>query len=237
MFRAAAEAETVHAHSHLRAMKGIGSTADNLKEAVAGETYEFESMCPGMVKRAEEAGEKEAARSFRFAMEAERVHARLHQMLLDNLDSGEELTFHLCTVCGNIELGPVDKCSICGAGPRAFKLWNKKTACGGLFIALKTDFFFFRLLLPAPPGKPLRLWRTVAFIKPRKTASQKEPASSRPKAVRTAGAQRMGTRRRERNQNRISGKSQAKGTGGSCPTWARSSPAGKYTAGRRPAGR
>lgn len=122
MFRAAAEAEAVHAHSHLRAMKGIGSTADNLKEAVAGETYEFESMYPGMVKRAEEAGEKEAARSFRFAMEAERVHARLYQMLLDNLDSGVELTFHLCTVCGNIELGPVDKCSICGAGPRAFKI-------------------------------------------------------------------------------------------------------------------
>ena len=46
MFRAAAEAETIHAHSHLRAMKGIGSTAENLKEGVAGETYEYESMPP-----------------------------------------------------------------------------------------------------------------------------------------------------------------------------------------------
>lgn len=122
MFRAAAEAETIHAHSHLRAMKGIGSTVENLKEGVAGETYEYESMYPDMVKRAEEAGEKEAARSFRFAMEAERVHAGLYQRLLDNLDSQEELTFHLCTVCGNIELAPVDKCPICGAGAKAFRI-------------------------------------------------------------------------------------------------------------------
>ncbi|MTI96532.1 MAG: rubrerythrin family protein [Firmicutes bacterium] len=122
MFRAASEAETIHAHSHLRAMKGIGSTAENLKEGVAGETYEFESMYPDMVTQAEAAGEKEAARSFRFAMKAEEVHARLYQHILDNLESQEELSFHLCTVCGNVELQQVDKCPICGAGPKAFKL-------------------------------------------------------------------------------------------------------------------
>ena len=122
MFRAAAEAETFHAHSHLRAMKGIGTTAENLKEGVEGETYEFESMYPDMVKRAEETGEKEAARSFRLAMEAERVHAGLYQKLLDSLDSEVELTFYLCTVCGNVELGLVDKCPICNAGPKAFKI-------------------------------------------------------------------------------------------------------------------
>lgn len=122
MFRAAAEAETIHAHSHLKAMKGVGTTAENLKEGVEGETYEFESMYPDMVKQAEEAGEKEAARSFRFAMEAERVHAQLYQKLLDSLDSQEELTFHMCTICGNVELTPVDKCPICGAGAKAFKV-------------------------------------------------------------------------------------------------------------------
>jgi len=41
LFRAAAEAETVHAHAHLRTLKGIRSTTENLQEAISGETYEF----------------------------------------------------------------------------------------------------------------------------------------------------------------------------------------------------
>lgn len=121
MFRAAAEAETIHAHSHLRAMDGVGSTAENLQEGVEGETEEYENMYPPMLARAEETGEKAAARSFRFAMEAEKVHAELYQRILDNLDSEEEMTLYLCTVCGNVETSPVDECPICGAGPRAFK--------------------------------------------------------------------------------------------------------------------
>lgn len=120
MFKAAAAAETIHAHAHLKAMKGVGTTAENLKEGVEGETFEFESMYPEMVKEAEAAGEKEALRSFTFAMKAEEVHAKLYQQILDNLDSKEELTFHLCTICGNVELTSVDKCFICGAGEKAF---------------------------------------------------------------------------------------------------------------------
>ncbi|WP_350342713.1 ferritin family protein [Proteinivorax tanatarense] len=122
MFKAAALAETIHAHSHLKAMNGIGSTEENLKEGVEGETFEFEKMYPDMVKRAEEVGEKQAARSFKFAMEAERVHAELYQKMLDNIDSDEEYTFHLCKICGNVELKPVDKCVICGAGSKAFEI-------------------------------------------------------------------------------------------------------------------
>jgi rubrerythrin len=122
MFRAAAEAETIHAHSHLRAMKGIGTTTENLREGFEGETYEFESMYPPMLEAAEAAGEKEAYRSFKFAMEAEKVHANIYKRLLESLDSSEELEFYLCTICGNVELRPVDKCFICGAGAKAFKL-------------------------------------------------------------------------------------------------------------------
>lgn len=122
MFRAAAEAETIHAHSHLKAMKGIGSTAENLKAGVEGETEEYVSMYPPMLAAAEAAGEKEAARSFKFAMEAEKVHANLYAKLLNELNSGEELTFHLCTICGNVELSLPDKCFICGAGSKAFKV-------------------------------------------------------------------------------------------------------------------
>ncbi len=121
MFRAAAEAETLHAHAHLKAMKGIGSTAANLQEGVDGETEEFTSMYPPMLAEAEAAGEKEAARSFKYAMEAERVHAKLYADLLANLDSKEDMNFYLCTVCGNVQLSVPDKCAICSAGPKAFK--------------------------------------------------------------------------------------------------------------------
>lgn len=122
MFRAAAEAETIHAHAHLKAMKGINSTRENLQEGVNGETEEFEKMYPPMLAAAEAAGEKEAARSFMFAMKAEKVHAELYARLLANLDSQEELTFHLCNICGNVELSLPEKCAICGAGPKAFRV-------------------------------------------------------------------------------------------------------------------
>jgi len=122
MFRAAAEAETIHAHAHLKAMQGIGSTAENLQEGVSGETYEFVSMYPPMLAAAEAAGEKEAARAFKFAMQAEKVHAELYAKLLANLDAKDELSFHLCTVCGNVELTLPAKCAICGTGAQSFKL-------------------------------------------------------------------------------------------------------------------
>ena len=67
MFLAAAEAETVHAIAHLRALKGVGDTADNLKEAVEGETFEYKDMYPGMIETAKEEGNKAAERSFDFA--------------------------------------------------------------------------------------------------------------------------------------------------------------------------
>jgi rubrerythrin len=51
LFRAAAEAETIHAMGHLNALKGVKSTADNLRAAVAGETYEYTQMYPPMLRR------------------------------------------------------------------------------------------------------------------------------------------------------------------------------------------
>src|SRR5574340_359366 len=69
LFRAAAEAETVHAHNHLRVLKGIHSTRENLEAAISGETHEFKSMYPGMIEAAKAEGNKEAERSFHFANE------------------------------------------------------------------------------------------------------------------------------------------------------------------------
>jgi rubrerythrin len=93
LFRAAAAAETIHAHAHLRAMKGIGKTVDNLKEAVAGETHEFKDMYPEMIEHAKAEGEKQAERSFTFANEVEKIHAELYQKALDNLDNLPEADY------------------------------------------------------------------------------------------------------------------------------------------------
>ncbi|MDK2822813.1 MAG: hypothetical protein PWQ67_663 [Clostridia bacterium] len=121
LFRAAAEAETIHAHNHLKALGGIKSTAENLKEGIKGETYEFETMYPPMIEEAKREGRSDAQRSFHFANESEKVHARLYQDALDNLDKKEIFDYYLCPVCGNIEKGSApEKCAICGAKGEVF---------------------------------------------------------------------------------------------------------------------
>jgi rubrerythrin len=123
LFRAAAEAETIHALGHFNALDAVKSTAENLKDAVAGETYEFKDMYPPMLAQAEADGHK-AKTMFGFALKAEAVHADLYQQALDAVTSGKDLPageFYLCTVCGNIELvPPTGKCSICGVPAEKF---------------------------------------------------------------------------------------------------------------------
>jgi len=121
LFRAAAEAETVHAHAHLRTLGGINSTAENLKEAIAGETHEFKSMYPEMIAAAKAEGNKSAERSFTYANEVEKVHAALYQKALDNLDSLEDVDYYVCSVCGyTCETEPPDVCPVCKAKASAF---------------------------------------------------------------------------------------------------------------------
>ncbi len=121
LFRAAADAETIHAHAHLRNMGGVGTTLENLKSAVAGETYEYTEMYPPMVEQAKAEGHR-AKTMLGFANEAEKVHARLFAEALAALQSGKDLSrmdVYLCPVCGDVEFGePPDKCPICGA-PKA----------------------------------------------------------------------------------------------------------------------
>ena len=114
LFKAASDAETLHALKHFEVAGKIGSTADNLKDAVAGETHEYTDMYPDFVKEAEATGNKAALMSFTFAMKAEEVHAKLYQEALENLEQTEEVFYYLCPVCGNIEKVRPDKCSICG---------------------------------------------------------------------------------------------------------------------------
>lgn len=121
LFRAAAAAETIHAHAHLRALKAVGSTMENLKAAVKGETEEFEAMYPGMIRDAEAEGNKAARQSFSFANEVEKVHAALYQKAIDTIGSMVECDYYICKVCGHThEVQAPDKCPVCGANANAF---------------------------------------------------------------------------------------------------------------------
>jgi rubrerythrin len=123
LFRAAAEAETVHAHAHLRALKGIRSTRENLQEAVAGEIHEFKNMYPAMIETAKAEGHKEAERSFQYANEVEKIHASLYQHALDKRDAAEEAySYYVCPVCGyTAEKEAPETCPVCGAKGKVFK--------------------------------------------------------------------------------------------------------------------
>ena len=118
LFRAAADAETIHALAHFQNMGGVGSTLENLKSAVAGETYEYTEMYPPMVEQAKKEGHK-GKHMLGFANQAEKVHARLFGEALEAMQAGKDLSqmdVYLCPVCGDVEFGlPPERCPICGA--------------------------------------------------------------------------------------------------------------------------
>ena len=122
LFRAAAEAETVHALNHLKELGAIKSTKENLEAAIGGETYEFQKMYPQMILDAEQEGKKGARRSFDLANEVEKIHAALYKKALETLGKNGEVDYYVCEVCGNtVEGEPPDKCPICGALKKMFK--------------------------------------------------------------------------------------------------------------------
>ncbi|OGP95804.1 MAG: rubrerythrin [Deltaproteobacteria bacterium RBG_16_47_11] len=123
LFRAAAEAETVHAHNHLRALNGIRSTKENLQEAIAGETHEFKTMYPEMIEAAKAEGQKAAERSFNYANSVEKVHAQLYQSLLDGLGKPQgNYSYYVCPVCGfTAEKQAPGACPVCGTKGEMFK--------------------------------------------------------------------------------------------------------------------
>ncbi|MDO5835321.1 MAG: rubrerythrin family protein [Methanobacterium sp.] len=116
LFRAAAEAETVHAHNHLLVMGGIGSTAENLKEAIEGEIEEFEAMYPDFIKEAKAEDNENAVWTFDVANQVEELHAGLYKKALEALGNNEEVDYYVCGHCGNtVENEAPDVCPICGA--------------------------------------------------------------------------------------------------------------------------
>jgi len=122
LFRAAAEAETVHAHNHLKVLKGINSTGDNLKAAIEGEVEEFKHMYPGFIEVAKEENNKEALWTFDVANQVEEIHAELYEKALNSLGNNIEVTYYVCNFCGNtVEKEAPELCPICGAPKSEFK--------------------------------------------------------------------------------------------------------------------
>jgi rubrerythrin len=121
LFRAAAEAETVHALAHLRVLGKVRGTEENLKDAIAGETHEFKNMYPAMIEEAKEEKVKAAELSFSFANAVEEIHAKLYQKALDSLDNPKATDYFVCKVCGyTCEDSAPEKCPVCGAGSQEF---------------------------------------------------------------------------------------------------------------------
>lgn len=125
LFRAAADAETVHAHNHLRVMGGVKTTLENLKTAIAGETDEFMEMYPKMIREAEIEKEDAAKTSFVGANTVEKEHAELYKKALESVKKNEDIKkteIHVCQVCGHTHIGDApDRCPVCGNPKKMFK--------------------------------------------------------------------------------------------------------------------
>jgi rubrerythrin len=126
LFRAAADAETVHARNHLKVMQGIKSTRENLETAIGGENHEFTEMYPQFIEKANAEGEKKATDSFDLANKVEKIHHTLYRDALSKLESkvsAELKPFYVCKYCGNTVEGEApEKCPVCGAPKKMFKL-------------------------------------------------------------------------------------------------------------------
>ena len=125
LFRAIAEAETVHARNHSRTLGEIKSTKENLEAAIGGEHYEFTTMYPEFIEQAKKEGNKRAEVTFDYANKVEKIHHKIYENALKALESGQQLEdkpYFVCPVCGyTVEGEAPDKCPICGAPGDRFK--------------------------------------------------------------------------------------------------------------------
>lgn len=125
LFRAAAEAETVHARNHFNAMDALGSTLDNLNAGVIGEHLEFTRMYPPFIDKAIEEENERAQRTFDYANTVEEIHYNMFQEMLKAVKAKQPVKdepYFVCPVCGNTVAGSApDKCSICNTDGKMFK--------------------------------------------------------------------------------------------------------------------
>ena len=126
-FKANSYAEQVHAVNHLKALGGVGTTADNLAGAVDGESFEIAEMYPAYITVAESQGERTAVTAFSAALAAEKVHAGIYERARKSVAAGKDIAagaIHVCSVCGfTMEGEAPDKCPVCGAPKAKFVLF------------------------------------------------------------------------------------------------------------------
>ncbi len=120
LFRAVAEAETIHAHNHFRVLGEINDTPANLQAAIEGEHYEVNVMYRDFIADAKAESHDKALRSFEWAMEVEKIHEGMYNDALKTAQSGADIaptTYWVCATCGHTHTGdtPPDKCPVCGA--------------------------------------------------------------------------------------------------------------------------
>jgi rubrerythrin len=122
LFRAAAEAEGIHAHNHLRSIGIVKSTKDNLQTAANGEVNECKMQYPSMINNADAAGDNWARKSFHYANETERIGANIFQQTFETFGTNKEEDYYVCKVCGLIVKDEVpEKCPVCGSRKKVFK--------------------------------------------------------------------------------------------------------------------
>ena len=125
LFRAAAEAETIHARNHFAAMDGVGSTRDNLMAGAIGEHYEFTRMYPPFIEQAESENNERARRTFEYANEVEQIHHKYFEETIKAFETSQKLKdepYFVCQICGNTIAGEApERCPICGAPRSKFK--------------------------------------------------------------------------------------------------------------------
>jgi rubrerythrin len=119
MFLATSKAEAVHAENHKKVLEKLGekvdaptigsfevrTTAENLADAINGETYEIDTMYPGFIAVADSENCADAKKSFTWAYDTEKKHQQFYKKALETIISGKEtglaFVWYVCPVCGN----------------------------------------------------------------------------------------------------------------------------------------
>lgn len=121
LFRAVSEAEAVHAMRHLRNMKTVRETEENLKNAFEEETYVSGNQYPEFIQQAITDGEKAAEIAFSQARDAEERHAYLYKLALEHFAAETPVEYHVCGICGYIAENEIpDNCPLCNSKKEAF---------------------------------------------------------------------------------------------------------------------
>jgi len=125
LFEAVAYAESTHSRNHLSVLGGIGGTAENLKAAFGGETFEIDEMYPAYDAVAKMQENKQAATSIRYALKAEQDHQKIYEATHGTASGGSDIAaaaVRVCPVCGHTVIGDApDECPVCGTAAQYFR--------------------------------------------------------------------------------------------------------------------